>query len=144
VKRWRWQCSQKSRDRARKQDSERFLLKTSDKALTSSKVTQNSGSVSHSTTELGCGTHLTVNWLRNVKSDHVSEHGHEGGRARKGVQLYGRKISRRRRNPSATYPYRPPVRPTPSDDTPFVVEGSHELPAGNTWLSHGTWILKNG
>jgi len=35
-----------------------------------------------------------------------------------------------RRNLSATYPYRPQVRTTPSDDTPFVVEGSDEFPAG--------------
>jgi len=38
------------------------------------------------------------------------------------------------RNPEVligTDQYRPPVGVTPSDETPFIVEGSNEFPAGN-------------
>ena len=34
-----------------------------------------------------------------------------------------------------TDPYGPPVWTTSSDDTPFVIEGSDELPAGNSEVS---------
>ena len=33
-------------------------------------------------------------------------------------------------------PNRPPVGTTPLDDTPFVVEGSDKLPAGNAKVSY--------
>jgi hypothetical protein len=49
------------------------------------------------------------------------------------------KVSRRQRNPEVLFgtdQYRPPVGTTPSDKTPFVVEGSNEFPARNRWWSY--------
>jgi len=43
------------------------------------------------------------------------------------------------RNPEVligTDQYRPPVGVTPSDETPFIVEGSNEFPAGNRGWSY--------
>jgi hypothetical protein len=94
TKRWQRMCWQRTRNMGPRYCSERSLPSTTEEALTSSKLTQSLGSVRHQRaeydgTDMGCGTHLTINWSRTVKADHVIDEGHKGCKTRVGVQLGG-------------------------------------------------------
>jgi len=92
--------------------------------------------------DVGRGAHLTVYRARSVKADHVHDHCQKCGHACQRVDLKQEKYQFKSLQwvPSTekedTDPYRPPVGTTPSDDTPFVIEGSNKLPAGNTGVSY--------
>jgi len=91
---------------------------------------------------VGCGAHLTVYRASSVKADHIHDHCQKCGHACQGVNLKQENYqfeSLRWVTPTEkedTDPYRPPVGTTPSDDTPFVIEGSDKLPAGNTGVGY--------
>jgi hypothetical protein len=37
--------------------------------------------------DVGKRAHLTIRWGRHVQGDDIDDHGHEGGKARKGISL---------------------------------------------------------
>ena len=70
-------------------------------------------------------TYLAVRGGGNVEIHDVKYHGDESGHARKGVKLQKEQINQRLRvwlSLRNTNTYRPAVRSTSSDDTPFVVK----------------------
>jgi hypothetical protein len=88
---------------------------------------------------------MAERWAGKVEVDEGQDRYHEGGDARKGVNLpkgqeeisriqSGAHFQARQQCPGKvpinTDPYRPPVAYTSSDDIPLVVKSSDELPSG--------------
>ena len=95
------------------------------------------------------GTHLTVDMGCSIHENKANCYRQEGGNARNGVYLPSQRISPRlqlgRGNKSevriTTDPYRPAVGETPSNYTPFIVQGSEEFPARvEDWVMGRTLI----
>jgi hypothetical protein len=75
--------------------------------------------------------HLAVNFGRNVERDQVHDYDPEGGPARQKVDLWKEQIQTEaiQKLSIITYPYRPSIGLTSSDETPLVVKTGDELPA---------------
>lgn len=77
-------------------------------------------------------THLAVNFGCNGEVNQGKTYGHEAGQAGNGVDLSKEQIQtivrKLKVRPIVTYPYRPSIALTSSDDTPLVVKSGDELP----------------
>jgi hypothetical protein len=84
------------------------------------------------------GTHLAIDWGRNVHINDVQYRGHETGHACEGINLSSRENQPTYDQRDAlviTDPYRPPVRNMAHKYPPFVVERSDKLPSTRGRLS---------
>ena len=80
-------------------------------------------------------THLAVNLGRNVERDQVKDYDREGGPARHQVDLWEEQIQTEIRSKAiVTYPYRPSIGLTSSDESPLVVKTGDELPAAGKMI----------
>ena len=109
--------------------------------LTSSKIIHTFAEVLPVSTNVGGrgrydNTHLTIERVRGIESQHIKTYGDECAHACQGINLRGGMFNTRlsrvgeTQKKRGTDPYCPPVWATPLEDAPFIIESDEELPAG--------------